>query len=263
MTPRPAPIELPGADLQVPLADGGKLEATPLVKIEVDLPGGFGFGNFDEEVDGNPRTFVYRCVVGGDIWDGEAADLEALLTGYTREHYEKTADLVVAECVVYIYPEWLRNQMRANWAYWLDATSDIAADIGVAIERLERRRTQSLGLWNRLIMIDRIAVHPAFRGQWVGARLLAHAILDRFSGMGDVVAFGAYPMHNPFDGATPLLSEGSVRSLVRYYQRLGFRRATRERITKDEPVIMYLALNDFVAPMDRLNFRGLEPIGVR
>ncbi|MEN8374926.1 MAG: hypothetical protein ABFS34_05700 [Gemmatimonadota bacterium] len=265
MTPRPAPLELPGSDLQVLLADGSTLEAKPIVQIAADLPGGFGFGDFGEELDGHPRTFTYTCVVGGDIWKGDTADLEQRVTPFTEKRFETSGDLAVAACVVYVYPDWLRDSIRANWWYMLDATSSVGAQIGYAIDRLRKRRgLGGLGLWNRLIVVDRIAVHPTFRHQWVGARLLAHAILDRFSGMGDVAALAAYPMHNPFDDATPLRSEGAVRNLVRYYQRLGFRRALpRERITAKEPVVMYVSLNEHVAPPEPLRFRGLDPIGVR
>lgn len=109
-----------------------------------------------------------------------------------------------------------------------------------------------------LFYIRGLFVHPAFQGQRLGARLLAHTLWAMQRSTGDTAILLAKPVQNFFAPDDPACGVEEIRRLVQYYRRLGFTRADpRAPIRPDEPVAMYALFGE-----SRLPFRGIGELGL-
>ncbi|MFL5580929.1 MAG: GNAT family N-acetyltransferase [Gemmatimonadaceae bacterium] len=166
------------------------------------------------------------------------------------------ARLLVARAVVEEIPSrWVAEIGRDSWFESLSDGEDFDAPMYRAVDRLREvtlpgvaRRPLSNG--GSLHVLRLFEVHPAFAGQLLGARLLAHALWVLMRHPGDLVYLAACPGRALFT-RTPLPRQPShvpaaaIRSLVAYYRRLGFTRAERGPMQDGTPVPMYRHVGAF------------------
>ncbi len=185
-------------------------------------------------------------------WQG----LETFVTERTREQFAN-GELVVAVLRVEEFPVRIRSDLGLSWFLWLDAIDSDTAVAGTVADEIQEARDSFALLDGSLFYIRGLSVHPAFGGQQLGARLVAHALWAMQRSTGDTTVLLAKPTENYFTAGEPACGVREIRRLVRYYERMGFVRAEPdERIRAREPVAMYALFGE-----NRLPFRGLGELG--
>jgi len=169
---------------------------------------------------------------------------------------------VVARLEIEEHPRITKHRLRSTWGAWLRAVDSTSALIGDVLDRMEGEDAGNEAtdrLDGSLFHIRTVAVHPAFRGQAIGRRLIAHTLWTMHRGYGDVAMILLFPGFNPLDpsASQPDQSASAVRKLCRYYQKLGFRRSVAGRALGHEAVPMHVFFG-----MEPLHVSGLNEIGV-
>jgi GNAT superfamily N-acetyltransferase len=91
----------------------------------------------------------------------------------------------------------------------------------------------------RVFYFQQVYVHPEFRGQRLAARLMAHAPWRLATDYSDVVLLEARPIVCRYTDAEPVCTPGTVGRLVRYCERVGFKRWTPDVPITSSHVEMY------------------------
>jgi GNAT superfamily N-acetyltransferase len=142
---------------------------------------------------------------------------------------------------VYEWMELQRSKQRASWYDLLDFDHDSASLAEFVSDIVEDTRGDyDMALVEgSLYLIKDLQVHPPFRGQCLGLRLMAHAIQALNRSGSDVFVCQAMPMPSMFEAqpANPGRDRESVKRLAAYYRQLGFR--TWRRTKQNEPIVLW------------------------
>lgn len=127
----------------------------------------------------------------------------------------------IAELEITEFPNEWKDRMKFAWGYWLDALDGDHAVIGTRADEIEERNLYDNPLeLGDLFYIRTLLVHPRFRGNKLGIRLIQYTfnylIRDRI-GMVFVIAQEPYSEERKRN-RRPL-------ELVKYYESIGFIRA--------------------------------------
>jgi GNAT superfamily N-acetyltransferase len=154
------------------------------------------------------------------------------------------AAAVVARLSIRQYPDHLREALGLTWEEWLEEMEEDVA--GALADAITESHPDSL--WGGTLYHFRdLQVHPEFRGQHLGARLLAHALWMLLSGPRDLAVMYAMPMPDRFqrDGTEPPRDPDAVKRLTRYYRRLGLHVWPRRgRVTGKEATALWMRGRD-------------------
>jgi GNAT superfamily N-acetyltransferase len=193
-----------------------------------------------------------------DDSDRAWAALEPYVAEHGRTSYER-GELTIARMNVEEFPVARQRDLREGWFYWLDAIDGDTAVAGEVADRLVDDEGTFALLDGSLFYIRGVSVHPAFQGQQIGARLVAHGLWALHRSTGDVAILLAKPSKNAFTGEESRCGVRDIRRLARYYERMGFERsAPEERIRAGEPVTMHLLLGEFRLPFQSLGTMGID-----
>jgi GNAT superfamily N-acetyltransferase len=142
-------------------------------------------------------------------------------------------EVTIGRLTVGEYPDRFRydraQRSVVSWFEWLDADG---TELGALADKAEDDVRFNFAPGDgSLFWFVRLGVHPAFRRQHLGARLLAHAlwVLPRHSE--DLALMKVMPIECMFGGPPPVRTRAAILRLTRYYQRLGLKRwpGRRER----------------------------------
>lgn len=181
-------------------------------------------------------------------------DLESIAFPGTQPHLTgEDPSFVVGRIELEEHPRITKWRLQMSWGDWLRAIDSESALLGDILDSLEDSVSPTVSIepyQGSLFHIRRVAVHPAFQGQAVGRRLIAHALWTMHRGIGDVAMIPVLPTANPLGvDEKPDQSPAAIRQLSRYYQRMGFQRSVPGKFVAGEPVPMH-------------HFFGVEPLRV-
>lgn len=264
--PKRSAIQVGDTQVEVPLPGGEPLRVRPQIVHEMgERYAGFadaeslmqgGIGHRVSVVLNRDEVEDTLSEHGGDSAEAAWRSLEAYATERTREQFEK-GGLVVAVLRAEEFPSRIRSDLGLSWFLWLDAIDSDTAVAGTVADEIQEAGESFALLDGSLFYIRGLSVHPAFGGQQLGARLIAHALWAMQRCTGDTAVLLAKPTENYFTAGEPACGVREIRRLVRYYERMGFIRADRaERIRAGEAVAMYALFGEH-----RLPFRGLGELG--
>ncbi|CAA9335892.1 MAG: hypothetical protein AVDCRST_MAG68-3359 [uncultured Gemmatimonadetes bacterium] len=122
-----------------------------------------------------------------------------------------------------------RGVLRTSWHEWLDSIDGdlewVGSFLDSAADDTDQYECDLIG--GALFHIYNVAVHPAVRGQDVGLRLIAHALLTTSSGLNDAVTLIAADSPDEWDGRARDQTSVRAAALARHYARLGFSEVDR------------------------------------
>jgi GNAT superfamily N-acetyltransferase len=157
---------------------------------------------------------------------------------YYVENVEHDLKIVVARLRITEFPTEWKERIGVSWMEWLDAYDGDHLVVG---ERAENKDTYDDSLlFGSLFYIERVDVHPKFRGHKLGMDLISHSLwyLSR-SGSGPVFLI-AQPMKSVLCEEDKEYKD--TKKLVNYYRKLGF---TEIRKLDSEAYLMETRLGDF------------------
>lgn len=141
-------------------------------------------------------------------------------------------------------------EQAGGWWEVMDYLGDTMRAAWPLVEGLQEDIEPTL-LSGSLLWFRKLGVHPAVRGQALGAKLMAHALWALSRAPGDLAILDAAPIASWFDARTPRQTVRGVRALRGYYSRVGFT-TYREKGVRREPSLMYLRFGEFGIPVDGL-----------
>ncbi|WP_260870913.1 GNAT family N-acetyltransferase [Paenibacillus xylanexedens] len=141
-----------------------------------------------------------------------------------KYYFEKNEDqIVVARLEVTEFPNEWKEEMRGSWFCWLDVLDGDYAVIGERADRIVNEDIYGEVLeYGNLYYIQRLDVHPEFRGQEVGLKLIQHTFKYMLRNANGIVFVIAKPMKSKLSKKSDVF-RSSIR-LSNYYKRCGFKR---------------------------------------
>lgn len=277
---RPRPVDFAGTTIRIPGLSGPPVLVQPHIEQRCEFPAG-GFA--DADVLREPPTYEFSCYVdveSPDAWDVDHEDadrIRAHLPTFAVAHgptIQRGGRLLIGHLRITPYPERVRQQLGESWFNWLDSRNGDAAQVGECADRIvEDLDGVGIGalLDGSLLHCESLEVHPAFAGQDIGLRLLAHGLWAVGRSVYDVAILSAAPIVSRFasydgDESRPATNgpralrapvarrEAAVQRLVRHYARLGFQRVypVKTPRSKGDGIPMYFSSNW------RMNVTGLD-----
>jgi hypothetical protein len=269
-------LRVGGSLIRLHLPDRDSLTVEPVIRHRSRMDF-HGFGRLESYEYGRLQHRVEAVILPEslDQWAraGEARNpptWEDLLKLNYREPIAAPSDedpaFVVGRLEIEEHPRITRWRLQSSWGDWLRSIDIHSAFVGDVLDQLEESREGKellhknplLHVEGSLFHIRSVAVHPAFYGQAVRRRLIAHTLWAMHRGIGDVAIILVYPSDNALGPeGSPDQSVAATRQLTRYYQRMGFTRSLRGRIVAGRPVPMHVFFG-----AQPLRVSGLHEIGV-
>lgn len=218
-----------------------------------------GFADCDGLYDHPPISHVIDVTISDDELEiGE--EWWAKLTATIRPEGSDGEEWVrIASAQIDEFPARFSWDLKTSWFNWLDSMDGDLAVVGELADELMEHDGSLALICGSLLYLRSVDVHPAFRGQQIGARLVAHALWSLSRSTGDVAALLAKPVRSEFREGEPDCSAAAIRRLAGYYRRMGFERSRpRERFRDNGAVLMHARIGEFTLP-----FRGLGGMGVK
>lgn len=248
--PKAKLIKVAGTTVQLP---GGGPAVEPTIRQRcttrysgfVDLDSLYGAPPISHEIDVTISQHVLE-MEDEDAWKRLAASFEV----------EKSRDeewVTIASAWVDEFPARFYWDLKTTWFEWLDSMDGDLATVGELADDLMERGDSMALLSGSLLYVRSVDVHPAFSGQQIGARLVAHSFWSLSRSDSDVAMLLAKPMKGRFRLREPDCSATAIRQIAGYYRRMGFERSQpRERFRDGGAVLMHAPIGEFTLP-----FRGL------
>lgn len=127
----------------------------------------------------------------------------------------------VASILVREFPERHRELMEMSWTDWLDAFDGDTYSVGLrADEVLEHQYCPYTLQDGSLFLFEDLHVHPRFRGQNIGLRLIRHLLVVLRRADGDLAILFANPRNSIYGDNSARID--NKRALAQYYERAGF-----------------------------------------
>lgn len=224
---KPRKIDLTAKDIYVPIL--GK-EVLPTI-IHTVAPMHSLIGDREATLEGELQHTFELVIEPTDVdgWNKDATDprwpeMKQYVVPKTRAAYEEDGQLIIARLRVIEFPAAHRYDVGERWVVVLSDFDVEGSEIAVMVEELYEADDNTCLLDGGLFFMVRLDVHPAFRGQQIGARLIGSALWQLHRSGGDVAALLAKPVACDFGGEQkPPVTVRAIRRLVRYYERMGFK----------------------------------------
>ena len=219
-TPPPARFsyaDLHDGDIRLPAIIGRGLTMPPVVYQSSRYPYARVLTP-SSMVEPLPRHYfefrIYRDQFGRATWK-RARGLFGVRPAYDedRRMYVPIAFLLVVECA-----DRVRAATQRRWGDIFEG------GVGEVADAIAGGDFEMSLMGGRAFHLQQLYVHPAFREQQLAARLLAHVTWLLATDPSDVVLLEAHPITCYYTGEAPVRTPERVERLVRYYERVGFRR---------------------------------------
>jgi len=150
--------------------------------------------------------------------------------------------LVLAKLCITEFPDAWRQEIGESWFDWLDAIDADHAVIGARADQIENEDLfDDPFLFGSLFFIYRLDVHPSFRRNKTGIKLIQHTfkyLIRDASGMAFLIA---KPMKSTFTNCNEQFIDS--KRLARYYSSIGFKKISNRR-SKD--IVMEIPLQKLI-----------------
>lgn len=235
---------------------GGTWSTLPEIRQLVQVPEDLGFRDtrdfppeggpshaFEVVVSqaGNGSEFMERNgrQVSGTEADSAYEELRSWAMGsdelVRRAH---AGEFVVARLTCQEFVAADRWTLGVTWHEWLDQYDSETSLVGAAADVIHEDEDSLALVFGSLVYLQRLEVHPRFRGQRIGLRLIGHTLLSLSRAEGDTAVMLVRPVESSFDpdeNAKP--TRRAARRLVNYYRRIGFEYVYPEPF-RDELVVL-------------------------
>jgi len=148
---------------------------------------------------------------------------------------EAEPKIIVAEILVKEYPVRWRQQLGLSWSSWLARFDEDSAAVGIRADEIvnDPRNLHALTSGS-LYLLDRLDVHPLFRGQHIGLHLCRFTLKILAKNLGDMVFLLADPIDSKYpNGNYNTITD--INRLAEYYITAGFRFV---RVQPDEQILL-------------------------
>ncbi|MDQ0170510.1 GNAT family N-acetyltransferase [Paenibacillus tundrae] len=144
------------------------------------------------------------------------------------KYYVEDNQIIIASLDITEFPDEWRLEMGMSWFYWLDALDGDHAIVGERANQIvEEDIYEDHFDYGSLYYIQRVDVHPNFRGEKIGIKLINHAFKYLLRNANGIVFLFAKPMQSTLSKAQSKFNSSS--RLSNYYKHCGFKRASKER----------------------------------
>lgn len=167
--------------------------------------------------------------------------------------------LVIARLVVNEIPSRLVYEHSRKWAELYD--DEGAAEHFAPVDALCARDDgatirKPLTDGGALLLCRDLEVHPAFKGNRLGGKLLLHSMWALARHPGDLAFLEAFPIRTFFTNEPfpdrPSTTQTEMARIVRFFERAGFTRVADEKFRPEHVVPMYRHVGAFGVPVDGL-----------
>ena len=258
-TRRPTgPLSVLGAAVRLPMQDGTMVESEPLIYHEASFRTCHGYVDPDGVYSDPPIRHTLTLTL--PLGDTEFAEERGSLPTVSEVPLEVRAapdgsdsgrELIVARLTMAQLNSRYRDLVGTSWHEWLDSIDSDLAWVGSFLDEAaddpEEYECDLIG--GALFHIYNVGVHPAFRGQNVGLRLIAHALVITSAGLNDAATLIAADAPNGWDQRERDQTRTRANALARHYARLGF--SAVDKSEHGANILMY-------APVGRCGLR-VEP----
>ncbi|WP_260871281.1 N-acetyltransferase [Paenibacillus sp. Y412MC10] len=200
----------------------------------------FPHSEFNEEYQ--PIYHTISVVVSMEQIDMECTLTQEVENQLKEKYYleENEDQLVVARLEITEFPNEWKEEMGDSWFNWLDALDGDYAVIGERADRIVNEDIYGEAFeYGSLYYIQRLDVHPEFRGQEVGLKLIQHTFKYMLRNANGMVFLIAKPMKSKLSKKSNVFKSSS--RLSNYYKKCGFKRI-RNRSTKS--IVMETCVED-------------------
>ncbi|SFF32857.1 hypothetical protein SAMN04487969_12653 [Paenibacillus algorifonticola] len=201
------------------------------------------YPEFEENYDFSPIRHGIKLVASLDMILDETKeqDIEEKLKA---EYYldDESNELVIAKISITEFPaEWKEN-MEDSWFMWLDTLDGDHCVIGSRADEIEEQDLYDDPFsFGSLFYIERIDVHPKFRGQHTGINLIQYTFKHLIRNANGMVFLIAKPMQSTLSKKKETFK--SQARLAKYYEKCGFKRVSKK---KADCILMETNLQDLV-----------------
>ena len=138
---------------------------------------------------------------------------------------EETCELkiIVAEALIKEYPSRWRQKMGVSWSEWLTRFDEDSTAIGIRADEIVHDGQYGTCLCDgSLYLLDKLDVHPMFRGQRIGLHLCRYVLNVMPKTDSDMIFLLAEPIDSKYEnGNSNRITD--INRLAEYYVAAGFR----------------------------------------
>lgn len=188
-----------------------------------------GFLDFPE-VDFNndcyPIHHTIKLLASTDMLREDLGSLNIESELDAKYHYDKVSDeLTIAKITISEFPSDWKEKMGDSWFMWLDALDGDHAVVGERADEIEENDLyDDPFLFGSLFYINRVDVHPLFRGNKTGINLIIYTfryLINDTDGMAFLIA---KPMQSLLSDDIEIFRSST--RLANYYKKCGFKRVS-------------------------------------
>lgn len=227
----PGALHLIDTTIRTHRPDGTLTLETPLIHHSIEAQTSTGFHDPQRGYGEAPfrHTFTVTLPIEGEDPEEERHLVNQLSAAQFEiksapAGYDHTLEVIVATTEIQQFPSRFQEGDDTVWSEWLDSIDSDLSWVGCIADRIrDRSENGELLSGGHLFYISKLNVHPRFRGQKIGLRLLAHALLAVSHSTHDVTILIATDLPGLWDPRPREQTRKRAQSLARYYQQLGFR----------------------------------------
>ncbi|AWP28109.1 GNAT family N-acetyltransferase [Paenibacillus sp. Cedars] len=214
-----------------------KIEISPQVKLVT-------YGRLFEfpEIKLDEYTPIYhsiKLVYPLDLIELEYSLTEEIENQIKAKYYVEDNQIIIASLNITEFPDDWKEEMETSWFNWLDVLDGDHAIIGARADQIVDEDVYNEHFhFGSLYYIQRLDVHPNFRGEEIGIKLINHTFKYLLRNAQGIVFLIAKPMQSKLSESQ--LDFNSSSGLSRYYKRCGFKRVTKER---SKSILMEVQVN--------------------
>lgn len=197
---------------QVTLSTYGRLFEFPEIKLD----------------EYTPIHHSIKLVYSLDLIELEYPLTEEIENQIKAKYYVEDNQIIIASLDINEFPDDWKEEMGTSWFNWLDVLDGDHAIIGARADQIVDEDVYDEHFdFGSLYYIQRLDVHPNFRGEEIGIKLINHTFNYLLRNAQGIVFLIAKPMKSKLSESQ--LDFNSSSRLSRYYKRCGFKRVTKER----------------------------------
>ncbi|MFF2484608.1 GNAT family N-acetyltransferase [Paenibacillus sp. NPDC058071] len=144
------------------------------------------------------------------------------------KYHVEDDQIIIARLEITEFPDEWKEEMETSWFEWLDALDGDHAIVGARADQIVNDDIYEEDFdFGSLYYIQRLDVHPNFRGEGIGIKLINHSFKYLLRNAQGIVFLIAKPMQSRLSKTQ--IDFNSSSRLSKYYRRCGFKRVSKER----------------------------------
>ncbi|MFE6795361.1 GNAT family N-acetyltransferase [Paenibacillus chitinolyticus] len=203
-----------------------KIDISPNVKLDT-YGGMFGFPEimFNECT---PISHSVKIIYPLDFIELDCPLTDEIENQIKAKYHVEDDQIIIASLDVTEFPGEWKEEMETSWYNWLDALDGDHAIVGARADQIvDEDIYEEVFDFGSLYYIQRLDVHPNFRGEEIGIKLINHTFKYLLRNAQGIVFLIATPMQSRL--SKNQIDFNSSSRLSKYYRRCGFKRISKDR----------------------------------